>query len=181
MRDNKISKEVDILEGVDVIVNDEEVSVKSQGKEIKMKFKLGEIKITKEGNKIKIISEKYNRMKAKLIGTIIAHLKNMMAGMKKEFEYKLEICNVHFPMTVKVEADKLNIKNFLGENIDRKANIVKNAKVVVKGNEIVVSSFDKEAVGQTVANIEKATKIKFRDRRVFQDGIYLVDKCGEKI
>jgi len=35
---------------------------------------------------------------------------------------------------------------------------------------------NKEAVGQTAANIEQKTKIKVYDPRVFQDGIYLVEK-----
>ena len=33
-----------------------------------------------------------------------------------------------------------------------------------------------EHVGQTMANLEQATKIKGRDPRVFQDGIYLTSK-----
>ena len=43
-------------------------------------------------------------------------------------------------------------------------------------DKIVVSGIDKEAVGQTAANIERCTTVKGRDRRVFQDGIYLLSK-----
>mgnify|MGYP000225838052 CR=1 FL=1 len=35
---------------------------------------------------------------------------------------------------------------------------------------------NKEKVGQTAANIEKATRVKGYDTRVFQDGIYLVSR-----
>ena len=43
--------------------------------------------------------------------------------------------------------------------------------------EVIVSGIDKEAVGQTAANIERSTTVKKRDRRVFQDGIYLIEKA----
>jgi large subunit ribosomal protein L6 len=42
--------------------------------------------------------------------------------------------------------------------------------------EVVVTGIDKENVGQTAANIERCAVIKNRDRRVFQDGIYLLGK-----
>jgi large subunit ribosomal protein L6 len=38
---------------------------------------------------------------------------------------------------------------------------------------------NKEKVGQTVANIERATMVKNRDIRVFQDGVYLIS-TGER-
>ena len=40
----------------------------------------------------------------------------------------------------------------------------------------MVRGIDKEKVGQTVANIERATKVKNRDIRVFQDGIYRISR-----
>jgi large subunit ribosomal protein L6 len=42
--------------------------------------------------------------------------------------------------------------------------------------EVTVTGIDKESVGQTAANIERSTTVKNRDRRVFQDGIYLIHK-----
>ena len=80
-----------------------------------------------------------------------------------------------------VDGDTLIVKNFFGEKIPRKAKIVPNVKVQVKGDEVTVSGIDIEAVGQTAANIEKCTVIKNRDRRVFQDGIWLVEKSGKKV
>ena len=49
-------------------------------------------------------------------------------------------------------------------------------KVTVNGDEVVVTGIDKEKVGNTAANIESATRIRKRDPRVFQDGIYIVEK-----
>ena len=47
---------------------------------------------------------------------------------------------------------------------------------VVNKTDVVVRGADREKVGQTAANIERACRIKKRDRRVFQDGIYIVSK-----
>ena len=79
-------------------------------------------------------------------------------------------------MSVNVEGNKLKIKNFLGEKIPREASILDNVKVQVKGNEILVDGYDLEKTGQTASNIEQSTRITNRDRRVFQDGIYIVKK-----
>ncbi|MHA1470101.1 MAG: 50S ribosomal protein L6, partial [Candidatus Asgardarchaeia archaeon] len=40
---------------------------------------------------------------------------------------------------------------------------------------------DIEEVGQTAANIRRATRIKDKDPRVFMDGIYLYEKGGKRI
>ena len=45
----------------------------------------------------------------------------------------------------------------------------KAIKLPSKGNNV-------EDVGQTAANLERATVVKGRDIRVFQDGIYVVSK-----
>jgi large subunit ribosomal protein L6 len=108
----------------------------------------------------------------------IAHMKKMFLGLENDYVYHLESCNVHFPMTLKVEGNKLVINNFLGEKTPRFARILPGVKVDVKGAKITVSSPDKDAAGHTASNFEKATKIKLRDRRVFQDGIFLVDRPG---
>jgi large subunit ribosomal protein L6 len=181
MKSNPITKTIEIPEGVNIEIKGHEVAVKSSGKEIKRDFRAGIIEILKSGNMIELKSKKSCRIQAKIMGSIAAHIKNMINGMKNDYVYKLEVCTVHFPVTIKVEGNKLVVKNFLGETVDRKAEIIKNSNVSVKGNEIIVSSFDKESAGQTAANIEKATKIRERDRRVFQDGIFLVERCGRKI
>ena len=37
---------------------------------------------------------------------------------------------------------------------------------------------DRDGVAQTAANIEQATIVRNRDRRIFQDGIYLIEKTS---
>lgn len=167
---------IEIPENVQVEVNGSEVIVKCEGKALKRDFNIRKVKISKEGNQIKISAKNATKREGTMMGTINAHIKNMINGMKEDYIYKMEVCNVHFPMNVKVEGDKLTVKSFLGEKKDRAANIIQNVKVDVKGTEITVSSYDIEAAGQTAANIEKATRLKGRDRRIFQDGIFITEK-----
>lgn len=107
---------------------------------------------------------------------ISAHIKNMILGVTKGFRYWLRIVYSHFPISVKVEGDKILIENFIGEKSPRVARIVGNAKVKVQKNDIIVEGINLEEVSQTAANIEQATKIRGLDRRVFADGIYIYKK-----
>ncbi|MFA5173786.1 MAG: 50S ribosomal protein L6 [Candidatus Pacearchaeota archaeon] len=133
-----------------------------------------------EGNKIILEATKANKNKRKMLGTAKAHIKNMIRGLKEGFKYRLEIANVHFPMTVSVDkaTNELIVKNFLGEKTDRRIKL--NAKVNVKINKeiIEVESKDIELAGQVATSIEKGTRVKNRDRRIFQDGIYIIEKPG---
>jgi large subunit ribosomal protein L6 len=177
----KLERIIEIPSGIQISFNNEEFIIKSSGKEIKKKIELNGIKVVIENNLLKLSSDNATRRESKMIGTTWAHINNMIKGMNEEFVYKLEICNIHFPMNVKVEGDKIIIKSFLGEKVPRKAKIMPDTKVEIKGNLITVSSYNLEFAGQTASNIEKATKLVGRDRRVFQDGIFITEKCGEKI
>lgn len=118
-----------------------------------------------------------------MIGTIAAHIRNMIDGVMRGFQYKLQVCSVHFPISVSLDASKkfVVIKNFIGETKERKSEILENVDVKVESDIITVKSIDKEAASHTAANIEMATRIRAKDRRVFQDGIFLTEKDGRKI
>ncbi len=122
---------------------------------------------------LKIIGKPTKPKLAKL-RTIAAHVKNAFKGMSAGFSKKLQVVYSHFPISLEVKEGKVLIKNFLGEKVPRTAEIVKDVRVVVNGQEIEVSGFDKYAVGQTAENVVRATKVRQKDRRVFQDGIYPV-------
>ncbi|MGC9309890.1 MAG: 50S ribosomal protein L6, partial [Candidatus Nanoarchaeia archaeon] len=172
---------VEIPEDVNVEVDGQNIMVKSGDKQIEREFANPNISIVKEGQEIKIRPERNTKREAKLAGTIQAHIRNMINGMKEDYVYKLEICNVHFPMNVKVQGNEVVIKSFLGESQERKAKILDNVKVDIKDSEVSVSSFNREAAGQTAANIEKAVKVPGKDRRIFQDGIFIKEKPGREI
>ena len=137
---------------------------------------MGKVSVKVADGKIVLSAKGATRRESKMIGTIWAHLKNMVKGIGEDFVYELEVCNVHFPMNVKVDGDKITIKSFLGETTERVAKILTGVKVDIKGNQITVTSDNIEAAGQTAANLEKATRLTGRDRRIFQDGIFITKK-----
>ena len=100
----------------------------------------------------------------------------MIKGATKGFEYKMKTVFSHFPIKTSVDGNNFVIQNFLGERSARRAEILDGVNIEIKGEEITVRGVDKEKVGQTVANIERATLVKNRDIRVFQDGIYKIVK-----
>jgi len=169
-------REIEIPQGIEINIEDRIIKLKGKkgelSKEILSKNMNAEIK----DNKVYFSFKKNNRNQKRLLSTFSKHIKNAMKGLTEGFNYELKICSGHFPMNVGVEGNKLRIKNFLGEKIPREAKILDDVKVQVKGNEILVDSYDLEKAGQTASNIEQATRITNRDRRVFQDGIYITKK-----
>lgn len=183
MEKEKTTRVIELPEGCSLKIEGELFVMSYNQKELKKEIKIPRsILIKIEGKKVIIEPQKKPTKKEnKIIGSLAAHITNMIKGLEKPFVYKMEACNAHFPMTMKVEGDLLVIKNFLGEKVPRTAKILAGVKVNVKGNSLELTSEDIDAVGQTIANIERATKVKERDRRIFQDGIFLVEKNGREI
>ncbi len=156
------------------------IHCKKDSIEISKKFDSPLIEFRINSNAIILESRKSDKRRRKTINSFIAHIKNIFQGLDRPYQYKLEACNVHFPMSLKIEGSKLAINNFLGEKTPRYAEILPNVNVLINGTQITLSSPDKEAAGQTASNMELATKVKNRDRRIFQDGIYIVSKQEDK-
>ncbi|MFH0808007.1 MAG: 50S ribosomal protein L6 [archaeon] len=171
-----LERSVEIADGVLVSVDGRQFVVKGNGKELMREFEIGKIKVEVKGKQVVLVAKAASKREAKMMGTIWAHLKNMIKGCGEDFVYELEIANVHFPMNVKVEGDKVIIKSFLGEKVAREAKIVGDVKVDISGSKITLTGSDIEACGQTAANLEKATRLTGRDRRIFQDGIFITKK-----
>ena len=177
----EIFKEIEIPSGTEVGTDENRITIKGKIGEDSKEFNSGKIKIKTEGNKIIIGSKDATKKEKRIINTFTAHIKNMIRGVNEGFEYKLKAVYSHFPITVEVHGKEAMIKNFLGEKIPRKMKILDGANVKIDKDFITVSSHSKEIAGQTAANFEKATWIRKKDRRVFQDGIFITSKGGEEI
>lgn len=167
---------IGIPEGVNVTIDNMDVSVSGPQGQLKRELWYPGITIKKVDSEVVVGTEEKRREQLAMLGTFESHLKNMIAGVSKGYEYEMKVVYSHFPIQLKTEGKQVVISNFLGEKKARKANILGNTKVTIKGDQLVVSGINKEDVGQTAANIRTATKIKRFDPRVFQDGVYLVER-----
>ncbi len=112
-----------------------------------------------------------------LTGTFASHLRNMVRGVTEGFTYHMKVVYSHFPIQLKLAGNRLEINNFLGEKHPRYARVESGVTVTLGNDEITLEGINKESLGTTASNIEHATKIRYRDPRVFQDGIYLTERA----
>jgi large subunit ribosomal protein L6 len=126
-----------------------------------------------------IASDDENAKTTATMGTFESHVENMVHGVTEGWEYRMEVHYSHFPMQVNVEGDEVVIENFLGERAPRRTPVRGDTSVEIDGEDVVLNGPDKEAVGQTAASIEQLTRVSDKDTRVFQDGVYIVEKPGK--
>ena len=171
--------EIIIPTGIEVEINGNVIKMKKGANELKTIIS-EQVDMKKDGDKIILQVKKARRMNKRNYGSAKSHIKNMIEGLDKGYEYELEICTVHFPMTVTFDKAKHEfiIKNLLGEKSPRIVYAKKNIVVEIKAPKIHIKSHDLEAAGQTAADLEKVTKIRNRDRNKFQDGIFITKKPG---
>ncbi|MDP2767544.1 MAG: 50S ribosomal protein L6 [Candidatus Methanoperedens sp.] len=172
-------KTIGIPQGVNVAIDNMNVSVSGPQGQLERELWYPGIVIKKIDSEVVVETNFSRREQLAMLGTFESHLKNMITGVSKGYEYTMKMVYSHFPIQLKVEGNRVLISNFLGEKKARKANILGNTKVTIKGDQVVISGINKEDVGQTAANIHTATKIRRLDPRVFQDGVYLVER-GEQ-
>ncbi|MBR9705522.1 50S ribosomal protein L6 [Candidatus Pacearchaeota archaeon] len=172
-----LREEIEVPEGMSARIEDNVLIIKKDSEELIRKIN-AKVATKVEGNKIILEAKQATKNKKKMFGTMKAHIKNMITGLSEKFKYKLEVANVHFPMNVSLdkEANILVVKNFLGERKDRRIKLVDGVEVKIDKNVIEIIGSDIEKAGQCAANIEKGTKVRNKDRRIFQDGIFIVDK-----
>jgi len=172
----EIKDKVTIPDNLQFTLENNVLTIKGEKGQLSRDFAQPQITLKANGRVIEINSKSTRKKEKAFVGTTAAHMKNMIKGATKGFEYKMKTVFSHFPIKTSVDGNNFVIQNFLGERSARRAEILDGVNIEIKGEEITVRGVDKEKVGQTVANIERATLVKNRDIRVFQDGIYKIVK-----
>lgn len=167
---------VEIPEGVAVKMDGPKISVKGRLGEVSRELSHLHVAMVTEGGKIVVRTESDRKKDKALVGTFAAHIRNMISGVTNGFEYKMKCVYAHFPIKMSVKGKEFIVENMLGENKPRRTQIVGDTKVAIAGEVVTLTGIDLEQVSQTAANIELMTRIKDRDPRRFQDGIYIIQK-----
>jgi len=164
----------------------ETVTIRKENNVVIVKGKLGTV--TKDLTKMtamvdlednKIVIKPYGKRKKDLAinNTIKSIIESMIAGVDKGFTYKLKIVYAHFPISVKTKGKDVYVENYFGERSARMSRIIgDDTRVNIDGEDVIVQGPNLEHVSQTAANIERSTKLKSKDQRVFLDGVYVYSK-----
>jgi large subunit ribosomal protein L6 len=179
-------EDMEIPEGVKVTLDgNHHITVKGPNGKITKDFShVRGIKVSIEGNKIYFSTNFPKSGTLALIKTIINLIKNLIIGVQTNYKYICKVCYSHFPCTVEVKPDKkeIHVVNFLGERAPRVTHYLDNVEVKVEGEDVILIGPDKETLGQTAANIQRCCRIRKKDPRVFQDGVYLYKRqIGEEV
>jgi len=169
-------KILEVPNGVEVKVDGRIIWVKGEKGTLTEDFSKAPIALQLEDRRVKVQANWPRKREAALVGTISSHIQNMMIGVTKGYIYKLKIVFSHFPISVKVKENMIAIENFTGERSPRWARMMGDVEVSVKEDDVLVQGINLEDVSQTAANIERATKVKSKDPRVFLDGIFIYEK-----
>ena len=175
-----IAHDMNLPEGVTATVSGSVLTVQKGNNSVKREFIHPKIEVRNLNEEISVFCNLPRKAEKALAGTWAAHISNMIYGVDTGFEYHLKAVYSHFPMTLKVQGNKMTVTNLFGEKVPRVAKLPWSPNEVevkvTNKTDVIVKGIDKEKVGQTAANIERSCRIKNRDRRVFQDGIYITSK-----
>ncbi len=176
-----LKDEVPVIDGITVRHENNILTVEGSKGKVERNAILPGITIKQEGNKVILEALKASKREKTLINTYKSHLKNMMKGITEGHVYKLKVCSGHFPMSVVVKGQELEVKNFIGEKVPRTIKIPEGVTVKIDGEIITVEGISKETAGTAAARIENMCRRPGFDNRIFQDGIYMIEKDGKEL
>jgi len=171
--------------GKNAIVIPDKTSVSATDGVLRVKGPLGEItkpihtSVTVEvkGNEVTVAPINTSKLARSLWGTFASHIRNMIEGVNKKYEKKLELQGVGY----KVELQGKTIKLALGFSHPVLVPVPDGLEVGVEKNLITITGIDKEAVGQFAANVRALKKPEpYKGKGIRYVGEYVRQKQGKK-
>ncbi|MDD3006302.1 MAG: 50S ribosomal protein L6 [Candidatus Pacebacteria bacterium] len=176
---SKIGKKaIEIPSGVTVTLGDKnKVSVKGPKGELAASFD-AEIKIVIEGNELTVNPRKDIKRLYALWGLTRSLIANMIEGVVKGYEKKLELQGVGYKVVLK--GNDLDLALGFSHPVLFKA--PEGIKFVVEKNVITIAGIDKQSVGQVAAEIRKLRKPEpYKGKGVRYVGEQVRRKAGKKV
>ncbi len=156
--------------GVDVSVKDDQISVKGAGGALQLAQNVL-VKVTSDAGKLSFVPANDSRDANAMSGTMRQLVNNMVVGVSKGFERKLNLVGVGFK--AQAQGDKLNLTVGYSHpvNMDMPAGIT---VATPTPTEIVVKGADRQRVGQIAAEIRavrppepyKGKGIRYADEKI---------------
>ncbi len=113
-----LTDKIDVPEKVTVTIQDGVVKVKGPNGEVSKRLHDPRITIEKHGEpRDGLERDSTGRKEKALLGTYAAHLRNMMNGVTKGFEYKMKIVYAHFPIKSAVKGDVVPDRELPGREV----------------------------------------------------------------
>ena len=103
----ELKYDAEILEGVEVKLEGKTLIVKGVKGENKRTFHYPGVDIKIEDNKVILHCKRATKKEKSMMGVFLAHVNNMIRGVKEWFVYKLKVCSGHFPMNVEISGKML--------------------------------------------------------------------------
>lgn len=171
-------KPIEVPQGVKTEISDKEIKVSGPKGELKQLIH-HEIKVELKDGKILVSPKTELSKKGRgLWGLYRALISNMVTGVSKGFEKKLEIEGVGFKANV--EGDNLVLN--LGFTNPIKIAKIPGVSFLVEKNVVTVSGADKERVGHIAALIRKQKKAEpYKGKGIKYQGEVIRRKEGKKV
>jgi large subunit ribosomal protein L6 len=169
-------KPITIPEKVTLKVDEGEVSVKGPLGELARRFRpIIKMELKTEG--LFVTTDAVHKEARALLGTTVAHIKNMINGVVTGFAKKLMLEGIGFKAEVKGTDIVLN----LGFSHQVKVPVPKGLKVTVEKNVITISGVDTESVGQFAAKLRSLKKPEpYKGKGIRYEGEVVKLKPGKK-
>jgi large subunit ribosomal protein L6 len=145
---------VTVPSGVEVTVTEAEISVKGPLGTLTQPL-AGNVVLEREGDKIQVTAADGSQQSGAMSGTVRALLANMVTGVTKGFERKLQLVGVGY--RAQAAGDTLNLTLGFSHPVAHK--MPKGIKVETPSQtDVLVKGIDKQLVGQVAAEIRAYRK-----------------------
>ena len=173
-----LEKDIELPEEVTITVKNHVVTVEGAKGKLIRDFSDFNIELKKTKTKINVKAYFINKKKKAKALAVVGYIQNMIKGVTEGYVYKSKIVFSHFPITV--EPDNKNrtvaIKNLYGGRKQINVPIVgEETTVKVDKDDVIIEGIDKQAVGQTTANMQEACRLRGKRRKdpeTFLDGVW---------